>query len=69
VGYKLTLTKHTGMKKIASIMMAMAFLFSVSAMAATPAPAKKEVKKECSKTCKKGDKSCCKKDDKAPTKK
>ncbi len=51
------------MKRIASIMMAMAFLFSVSAMAATPAPAKKEVKKECSKTCKKDDKSCCKKGD------
>jgi|GEM_PF-2861431 len=51
------------MKRIASIMMAMAFLFSVSAMAETPAPAKKEVKKECSKTCKKDDKSCCKKGD------
>ncbi len=47
-------------------MMAMAFMFSVSAMAQTAtAPAKKEVKKECAKECKKSDKACCKKGDAA----
>lgn len=48
-------------------MMAVAFMFSVSAMAQTATTAaKKEVKKECAdkKACaeKKGDKACCKKD-------
>jgi hypothetical protein len=52
-------------KQIVSVMMALAFLFSVSAMAQTTAPAKdgkKEAKKEC---CDKKDKKeCCKKDGK-----
>jgi hypothetical protein len=65
-------------KQIASVMMAIAFLFSVSAMAQTATTAKdgkKEAKKECcakkdkKECCKKDGKECCKKDGKKEAKK
>jgi hypothetical protein len=58
-------------KQFVSVLMALAFLFSVSAMAQDASKdQKKEVKKECAKTCcKKGNKACCKKGDKTCCKK